>query len=181
MAIVIFEQVSVAQTLIEHGNKVEVYRFWDTKYGKIGRFRASESIGYGENMKYQSYNFFAEGKVAEKLLNMKLKVGSKLFVTGELVFEIFEKDEKKINRLVVKVLDVRFAAGSTKLHVNEKKEEEKRETKNIPLPRKVERKTEIPVPVMEKSVEKENLQDEDEILNLDTKNLFSAGSFMGVD
>ena len=63
MAIVIFEQVSVAQTLIEHGNKVEVYRFWDTKYGKIGRFRASESIGYGENMKYQSYNFSQKEKL----------------------------------------------------------------------------------------------------------------------
>ena len=189
MATIIFEQVHVSQSVDTEGNKLDIYRYWKNENGSLGRFRATEHIGYGENITYQSFHFLADGKVADKLNKMNLKAGSTLYVVGELVPEVFNgKSGQIVNRVVVKIFDVRFAAGK-----KEKKEEKKEIPKenpkeprrtNIPIPKEtqehkeVRQRTDIPRPSVEISEAPETT---DEILNLDIHDLFSEKSgFMGI-
>lgn len=192
MATIIFEQVSVSRSLDANGNKQDVYRYWTSEHGTLGRFRASEKIGYGENVKWQSFNFVSYGVIADRLHKMKLKEGSKLYILGELIPEVFEGKEGKVNRMVVKILDVRFASGSMKKNDTHEKVPEKtvitetREKNNaIPIP-KVNTSNEqknyssIPVPKMQK-VDAKEVDGNDEILNLDIEDIFSSSSgFMGM-
>lgn len=193
MATIIFEQVSVSRSLDANGNKQDVYRYWTSEHGTLGRFRASEKIGYGENVKWQSFNFVSYGVIADRLHKMKLKEGSKLYILGELIPEVFEGKEGKVNRMVVKILDVRFASGSIKkndIHETAPEKnvttEKNEKSKVIPVPKVSETSNEqknyssIPIPKMQK-VETKEVKGNDEILDLDIEDIFSSSSgFMGM-
>ena len=183
MATIIFELVSVTRSLDTEGNKQDTYRYWENEYGSIGRFRASERVGYGDNTKWQSFNFVAHGHMAEKLRKMKLKEGSKLFVMGELIPEVFQgKKDTTVNRMVVRILDVRFASVGMKKTDGERSTEKTAEpsTFNIPIPKQVTKEPpNIPLPKMKETVKTPVFSQED-ILDLDLEDLFSeAGGFMG--
>ena len=199
MATIIFEQVFVSQSLDGDGNKIDIYRYWKSDYGSLGRFRATEVIGYGENISYQSYNFLASGTIADRLKKMNLKPGSTLYVVGELLPETFEGKSGKLNRMVVKILDVRFASGSQK---KEKEEEKTRKTEervkpndtprkvSIPIPKVSSneaevvkpQRTNIPLPSVEQEVKAQSASEEEDIINLDIQELFSeASGFMGIE
>lgn len=190
MATIIFEQVSVTRGIDGNGAKQDPYRYWENEYGSLGRFRASERVGYGDNTKWQSFNFVAHGHMADKLKKMKLKEGSKLFVMGELIPEVFQgKNDSTVNRMVVKILDVRFASVGIKKSDEEAEPtvpvKETREAKssipNIPVPKPVHKETpNIPLPKFKETTKKPELCQEEDILDLDLEDLFKdAGGFMG--
>jgi hypothetical protein len=183
VATIIFEQASVTRSLDGEGNKQDPYRYWENEYGSIGRFRASERVGYGDNTKWQSFNFVAHGHMAEKLRKMKLKEGSKLFVMGELIPEVFQgKKDATVNRMVVKILDVRFASAGMKKTDGEGKSYEKAPSiPNIPVPRPVTKDPpSIPLPKVTETLKKPVFSQEEDILDLDLEDLFKdTGGFMG--